>query len=178
MVSRSPHYILDVSVNRHGLTRAFTFSATLSYYYKNTLFSKFSGTTTAPTPGLQTTQQAFDKIIRDVAQAQQDPELQEAIHMNALFDAKKSSRPRKSHSSTCPASWSAAAMRKPKSQKKTVKLSQKTSMTWNTKTFAKKKQQGPHGPQGLRLRKNTTVISLLKHISALKQLLYKIVTLK
>lgn len=144
---------------------------------KNTLFSKFSGTTTAP--GLQTTQQAFDKIIRDVAaQAQQDPELQEATHMNALFDAKKSSRPRKSHSSTFPASGSAAAKRKPKSQKKTVKLSQKTSMTWNTKTFAKKKQQGPHGPQGLRLRKNTTVISLLKRISALKQLLYKIVTLK
>lgn len=146
---------------------------------KNTLFSKFSGTTTAPTPGLQTTQQAFDKIIRDVAaQAQQDPELQEATHMNALFDAKKSSRPRKSHSFTFPASGSAAAKRKPKSQKKTVKLSQKTSMTWNTKTFAKKKQQGPHGPQGLRLRKNTTVISLLKRISALKQLLYKIVTLK
>lgn len=42
----------------------------------------------------------------------------------------------------------------------------------------KKKQQGPHGPQGLCLRKNTTVISLLKRISALKQLLYKIVTLK
>lgn len=124
---------------------------------KNTLFSKFSGTTAAPTPGLQTTQQAFDKIIRDVAaQAQQDPELQEATHMNALFDAKKSSRPRKSHSSTCPASGSAAAKRKPKSQKKTVKPSQKTSMTWNTKTFAKKKQQAP---QGLCFRKNKTVIS-------------------
>ena len=105
---------------------------------KNTLFSKFSGTTTAPTPGLQTTQQAFDKIIRDVAaQAQQDPELQEATHMNALFDAKKSSRPRKSHSCTCPASGSSAAKRMPKSQKKTVKPSQKTSMTWNTKKIQK-----------------------------------------
>lgn len=142
---------------------------------KNTLFSKFGGTTTAPTPGLQTTQQAFDKIIRDVAaQAQQDPELQEAARMNALFDAQKSSRPRKGHSSTLPASGAAAAKKMPKSQKKTAKSSQKTSMTWNTKTFAKKKQKGP---QGLCLRKKTTVISLVKRISALKQPLYKIVTL-
>ena len=34
---------------------------------KKNLFSKFGGTTTAPTLGLQRTQQAFDKIIRDVA---------------------------------------------------------------------------------------------------------------
>lgn len=142
---------------------------------KNTFFSKFCGTTTAPTPGLQTTQQAFDKIIRDVAaQAQQDPELQEAKHMNALFDAQKSSRPRKSHSSTRPASGAAAAKKKPNSQKKTAKPSQKTSVTWNTKTFAKQKQQRP---QGLCLRKNTTVISLLKRIYAMKQPLYMIVTL-
>ena len=36
---------------------------------------------------MQTTQPAFDNIIRDVtAQAQNDPELQEAARMNALLD--------------------------------------------------------------------------------------------
>lgn len=38
-------------------------------------------------PGMQTTQPAFDNIIRDVtAQVQNDPELQEAARMNALLD--------------------------------------------------------------------------------------------
>lgn len=41
----------------------------------------------APRPGMQTTQPAFDNIIRDVtAQVQNDPELQEAARMNALLD--------------------------------------------------------------------------------------------
>lgn len=110
MAPRSSHYILDEFVNLHGPTHAFTSITTSSYYYQKNLFSKFGGTTTASTLGLQTTQQAFDKIIRDVAaQAQQDPELQEAARMNALFDAKKSSHPRKRVSSTRPASGAAAA---------------------------------------------------------------------
>lgn len=142
---------------------------------KKTLFSKFSGTTTAPTPGLQTTQQAFDKIIRDVAaQAQQDPELQEATHMNALFDAKKivASKKKPQFYVSC-----LRVLRRQEDAQEPEEDGEAVSKDIYDLEY-KKNQQGPHGPQGLRLRKNTTVISLLKRISALKQLLYKIVTLK
>ena len=82
-------------------------------------------------------------------------------------------------SSSCPASG-AAAKKKPqcqKEKKKTAKPSPKTksTTTWDPKKFVKKKQQGP---QGLCLRKNTTAISLLKRILALKQPLNKAVTPK
>ena len=143
-----------------------------------TLFSPFERGTT--TPGLQTTKKGFNNIIQRVtAEAEKDRELQEVSRMNALLDS-RGKFPISGSSSA--AARKNTKSRKGKKNKTSPKATNKKTPSTKRKSKSKNKfdlsnfvKKQSRGHKGLCLRKNTTVLSLLRKIPGLNRPLHTIV---